>query len=134
MRQKIPLPDLKYVHFLIYIELFILESERIASNVTCKSQHLLLNATDLSVKQCLKECDKLESKMFAISEAQDKAQEKRGLQCICYGKHITPKTCRTKLDYPYQLHRIVDAAEKVSCSCLNNKYWVKNLFAKALFD
>ena len=118
---KKPLHDLRYVH-LLYIELFILENELIASNVTCKSQHLLLNATDLSVKQCLKECDKLESKMFAISEAQDKAQEKRGLQCICYDKHITPKTCRTKLNYPYQLHRIVDAAEKVSCSCLNNKY------------
>ena len=109
--------DGKDVH-LICIELSFSENELIASNVTCKTQHPLLNTTDLSIKQCLKECDELGSKMFAVSKAQDKAQEKGGLECICYDKHITPETCRTRWDHPYQLHRIVDGAEKVSWSCL----------------
>ena len=99
-------------------QLTFLENELVASEVTCKTQYPLLKAENLSVKQCLQKCDKMGSKMFAIGNARDKAQKKGGSECICYGKHITTGSCQSKWKHLYQLHRIVDVAEKVSLSCL----------------
>lgn len=54
--------------------------------------------------------------MFSVGKGQRKKGEsdRQGVECTCYGKHIMSKTCHTEWNSDYNLHRIVDAAEKVS--------------------
>ena len=81
--------------------------------------------TVIHVKECLRECEKVGSNLFAVEKNTDGACTKEGgCACICYTKNITLNSnCQLKHSTDYDLHRIVDLNEKVRNRIIE-RFWL----------
>ena len=91
-----------------------LENEIIDFDTTCKTNQTIQNLTVTGVKECLRECEKVGSYIFAFENNTYDACAKDGsCECMCYAEKVTMETCQLEYSATYDLHRIVDLDEKV---------------------
>ena len=91
-----------------------IENLKVDSDTTCKADQKIKNVPVAHVKECLTECEKAGSNLFAFeNNTSGVCFEDEKCGCICYAENVTIQTCEMEYKTNYDLHRIADLNEKV---------------------